>query len=397
MRRLYEAGLWEWDALLGHWYSLTYVDSNGETQVWEPPFPGAPRRLTSVDYFWGSTGGLGSEWVTLTDLQLPPALARHSLTNPFPPSRRRYEASQVGFYPPLKSGVNVVWAAGVDFTDPSLRPECPAIARMEVLHTGWVWPMAELARSDAIRSYEEFQEQAEYTEIPVRSGMGTVWSEELNAAFWRFTASTPYGWYTFDIETMKMRPVDTAPDSWDTLNLWEFQDPHALGIGVQYYNNIYLPLPPGIEPWPSFDPWSEVVPWLEPSPVPGPAHLVQQILRVSGSSWAGLCGVHADYLRVTRGRAPPARGAASSALRIRNQKRTDTADGQSLVRRAVASDPRRLGAGARPTHRRGTAPRRGRAGARRGRHPPRERARAAGAFIAGERGERTIDRAPASR
>ena len=270
MRRLYEAGLWEWDALLGHWYSLTYVDSNGETQVWEPPFPGAPRRLTSVDYFWGSTGGLGSEWVTLTDLQLPPALARHSLTNPFPPSRRRYEASQVGFYPPLKSGVNVVWAAGVDFTDPSLRPECPAIARMEVLHTGWVWPMAELARSDAIRSYEEFQEQAEYTEIPVRSGMGTVWSEELNAAFWRFTASTPYGWYTFDIETMKMRPVDTAPDSWDTLNLWEFQDPHALGIGVQYYNNIYLPLPPGIEPWPSFDPWSEVVPWLEPSPVPGP-------------------------------------------------------------------------------------------------------------------------------
>ena len=256
--------------LLGHWYPLTYVDSDGETQVWEPPFPGAPRRLTSVDYFWGSTGGLGSEWVTLTDLQLPPALALYTLTHPFPPGSRRYDPSQVGFYPPLKSGVNVVWVAGADLTDPSLRPECPAIARMEVLDAGWVWPSTELARSDTIRSYEEFQEQAEYTEIPVRSGMGTVWSEELNAAFWRFTASTPYGWYTFDIETMKVRPVDTAPDSWDTLNLWDFRDSHGLGIGVQYYNNIYLPLPPGIEPWPSFDPWSEVLPRGEIATVPGP-------------------------------------------------------------------------------------------------------------------------------
>ena len=68
----------------GHWYSLTYVDSNGDTQVWEPPFPGAPRRLTSVDYFWGSTGGLGSEWVTLTDLQLPPARAGPHADQPVP-------------------------------------------------------------------------------------------------------------------------------------------------------------------------------------------------------------------------------------------------------------------------------------------------------------------------
>ena len=176
----------------------------------------------------------------------------------------------MGFYPPLKSGVNVVWVAGADLTDPSLRPECPAITRMEVLDAGWVWPTAVLARSDAIRSYEEFQEQMEYTETPVRSGMGRVWSEELNAAFWRFTASTPYGWYTFDIETMKMRPVDTAPDSWDTLNLWDFRDSHGLGIGVQYYNNIYLPLPPDIEPWPPFDPWSEVIPRGESATVPGP-------------------------------------------------------------------------------------------------------------------------------
>ena len=105
--------------------------------------------------------------------------------------------------------------AGADLTDPSLRPECPAIARMEVLDAGWVWPSTELARSDTIRSYEEYTDRPpavagrarytelmEYTEKPVRSGSGVVWSEELNAAFWRFTASTPYGWYTFDIEAL---------------------------------------------------------------------------------------------------------------------------------------------------------------------------------------------------
>ena len=254
LRVLYEARLWEWDVLLGHWYSLSYVDYNGERQVWEPPFPGAPRRLTSTTYFWKSTGGLGSEWVTLTDLELPPALARYTLTNPFPARPRAYEASQVGFYPPLKSGVNVVWAAGVDFTDPSQRPECPVITRLEKLNTGWVWPTAELARSDIRQTYEEFQELAEYTGIPALGGNGSVWVEEQQAAFWRFTASTPYGWYTFDIETMKMRPVDTAPDSWDTVNLWESRGDYDLGIGRAYYNHIYLHLPPDIEPWPPFDP-----------------------------------------------------------------------------------------------------------------------------------------------
>ena len=208
--------------------------------------------------------------MTLTDLELPPALARYTLTNPFPARPLTYEASQVGFYPPLKSGVNVVWAAGVDFTDPSQRPECPVITRMEELNAGWVWPTAELARSDIRQSYEEFQEQAEYTGRPALGGNGRVWVEELQAAFWRFTASTPYGWYTFDIETMKMRPVDTAPDSWDTINLWESRGDYDLAVGRAYYNNIYIDLPPDIEPWPPFDPWAEVVPWLESPSVPGP-------------------------------------------------------------------------------------------------------------------------------
>ena len=218
----------------------------------------------------------------------------------------------MGFYPPLKPGVNVVWVAGVDFTDPALRPECPAIARMEELDAGWVWPSTELARSDTIRSYEEFQEQAEYTEIPVRSGMGTVWSEELNAAFWRFTASTPYGWYTFDIETMKVRPVDTAPDSWDTLNLWDFRDSHGLGIGVQYYKQH---LPAAAAGHRAVAPVRSLVRGDSARRKryrARPAHLIQCILRIPESpASAGLCGVHADYLRLTHGRASPlARGGA---------------------------------------------------------------------------------------
>ena len=292
---LYEARLWEWDVLLGHWYSLSYVDYNGERQVWEPPFPGAPRRLTSTTYFWKSTGGLGSEWVTLTDLELPPALARYTLTNPFPARPRAYEASQVGFYPPLKSGVNVVWAAGVDFTDPSQRPECPVITRMEELNTGWVWPTAELARSDIRQTYEEFQEQAEYTGIPALGGNGSVWVEEQQAAFWRFTASTPYGWYTFDIETMKMRPVDTAPDSWDTINLWESRGDYDLGIGRAYYNNIYIDLPPGIEPWPPFDPWAELVARGETATVPGPYGMDSMFVKPPNPRGEDFGG----YMRIT--------------------------------------------------------------------------------------------------
>ena len=66
-----------------------------------------------------------------------------------------------------------------------------------------------------------------------------VWVEEEKRAYWRFTPSTPYGWYTFDIETLSPRPVDTAADSWDTLNIWGW-DPDGkvgtLGRGSQYYN-----------------------------------------------------------------------------------------------------------------------------------------------------------------
>ena len=67
-------------------------------------------------------GGYGAECVAHIGLELPPAVARYTLTDPFNPLHG-YEEGQVGFHPPLKPGVNVVWAARVDMTDLSLRPE----------------------------------------------------------------------------------------------------------------------------------------------------------------------------------------------------------------------------------------------------------------------------------
>ena len=91
------------------------------------------------------------------------------------------------------------------------------------------------------------------------------------ADFFRATVNTPYGWYTFDFETMKERPVDTAPGSWDTINLRGSEARDSLAAGRAYYNNIYVPhLPTHIEPWPEFDPWVEVVRTYNDLTVPGP-------------------------------------------------------------------------------------------------------------------------------
>ena len=122
-----------------------------------------------------------------------------------------------------------------------------------------------------------------------------VWVDEIQAAFWRFTANTPYGWYTFDIETMERRPVNTAPGSWDTINLWGSEAMHSLHIGVAYYNSLYVPLPPDIAPWPPFDPWTEVVPMLEAPPVPGPFTSSRRFLEPAPAYGWGVSG----YMRLT--------------------------------------------------------------------------------------------------
>ena len=255
-REWYEEGLVEWDVMLEQWYSLEYFDlESGEARVWVPPFPGAPRRLTTTTYYYHSTGGYGPEWVAHIGLDLPPAVVRYTLTEPFFPGAD-YEEGQVGFHPPLKPGVNVVWAASADMTNLSLRPECPVITRLERLHTGWVWPTMEIAHNEFVTSYEDWLR----TRLPIDTGKASVWVEEYGTGFFRATVSTPYGWYTFDIETMEMRPVDTSPGSWDTINLWGSEVRYSLAAGRAYYNQIYVPHLPGhIEPWPAFDPWVEIV------------------------------------------------------------------------------------------------------------------------------------------
>ena len=242
---------------------LWYYDIDGQVQYWTPPFPGAPRRLASLDYFFSNPAAQDSQWVADIGLELPPALVPGTLTNTFL-GDQRYEKHEIGFYPSLRPGVNVVWAAGVDMTNTSLRPECPTITKIESLRSGWVYPTLRVARDQFTSSYEEYLKSIQpypwKPAIPVDSGRGLVWSEEHGSAFHRATVQTPYGWYTFDIELMEVRPVDTTPDSWDTINLWGDQLRYSAGYGRRYYSNLGgAQLPPGIEPWPAFDPWVEIL------------------------------------------------------------------------------------------------------------------------------------------
>ena len=308
----YEAGRYDWDVLQGEWYYTAYYHTDLATlevsvRYWKPPWPGAPRELAGIVGLYPYN--YDPQWVVDIGLELPPALVPHTLANPFPRGAE-YEPDDVGFYPPLKPGVNVVWAAGVDVTDLSLRPECPEIARLEVLDTAWAWPTRDRAAAFSIHSYEEFRRQnglgggPDGWQRPIDQGDSMVWVEEEKRAYWRFTPSTPYGWYTFDIETLSPRPVDTAADSWDTLNIWGW-DPDGkvgtLGRGSHYYNDIYgaFFLPPEIEPWPAFDPWAEVAMSRGVRTVPGPHILDHRYYEPRGQwLWSDPTGISA-YMRVT--------------------------------------------------------------------------------------------------
>ena len=193
-----------------------------------------------------------------------------------------------------------MWAAGVDMTDASLRPECSTITRIESLRSGWVYPTLMVARSQFIGSYDEYLEAIQpypsRPPIPVRSGRGLVWSEEHGAAFLRSTIPTPYGWYTFDIELMEVRPVDTAPDSWDTINLWGDQVQYSATYGRSYYANLdVVHLPPDIEPWPAFDPWVEVLSPGSMPTVPGPRYRGRHYFEPVSPLSLGI----SEYMRIT--------------------------------------------------------------------------------------------------
>ena len=295
----YEGGLIEWDVLAGHWYALWYYDIDGQIQYWTPPFPGAPRRLAGVDYWFSNPAAQDPQWVADIGLELPPALVPGTLTNTWL-GDQRYEEHEIGFYPSLRPGVNVVWAAGVDMTKTSLRPECSTITRLEALDSGWIYPTLKVARDQFTGSYEEYlkaiQPYSWRPPIPVDSGRGLVWSEEHGAAFHRSTIQTPYGWYTFDIELMEVRPVDTAPDSWDTINLWGDQVQYSAAYGRRYYSNLDLAhLPPSIEPWPAFDPWVEILPSGSLPTLPGQHAHLSYYFEPSDPLSLGI----SEYMRIT--------------------------------------------------------------------------------------------------
>ena len=226
---------------------------------WDPGFPGAPRILFN-GYVWGSDGESGDpRWTADIGLALPPAEVAFGATlyRPFAAGAYHIEGQQ-GFYPPLRSGVNAVWALGVDIHDPSYFGECAPLLKIERLHTDWSYPKGEPTILEdpgwngyATRMRLPFLESLRT--VPL-SGTAAVWIEEQGTWYWRETANTPYGWYTFDIETLQMRPVDTAPDSWDTRHLWADDEPRSqLGVGGWDFAGHQIN-----DPWPAFNPWIEI-------------------------------------------------------------------------------------------------------------------------------------------
>ena len=306
LRAEVEAGRMGWDPLGEWWYptEYRYRDEAGEfrTAYYKPPWPGAPRQLS----LWGSLWGDYSrdvQWVVefgeALGLDLPPALVIGTLAQPFPQGWR-YLEEESGFYPALKPGVNVVWAVNGDMTDLSLRPECPVVAKIEVLNTGWAWPNKTFAAAWDIFSYEQYMEDA-IAAPHLEFGRSSRWVEEDHRAYIRSTESTPYGWYTFDIETLSMRPVDTAQDSWDTINLWRDDVRHAQGIGRRWYGAVWAP---GLDPWPAFDPWREAVPpGLDRSVRPPGVHVSARYYLAPRAEWPGSRPgrptTRAEYMRIT--------------------------------------------------------------------------------------------------
>ena len=102
---------------------------------------------------------------------------------------------------------------------------------------------------------------------------------------------------------MAQRKVDTAPDSWDTINLWHDDVRYAMGIAKYWYGAPQWA--PGLAEWPAFDPWLEVVPrgttqYDKPvgETVPAGWYLVPR------DEWAGagaLLPQRGEYMRITCG------------------------------------------------------------------------------------------------
>ena len=279
LQPLLEAGFWRLDNEHGGF--LWRLDSRPPEQQawdaaqaaadaagWEPAYPGAGWTLAICSS--SACDSFDPQWTADIGLDLPPMIVpqdAHPFTM-FRSGRRSYDDDQVGFYPPLQPGENVVWAVEVDLRDVTLRPECPQISQMEILNIGgWRFPTGLPTFGDDW-SYEEYVRRMGLgagvhpgLARPADSGAAVVWSDEHGHWFRRETGNTPYGWYTFDTGTMSVREVDVDRNSWDTENLWGYGPRgwgQAVGIGWIPPN---APVEEALDnPWPAFDPWMEVVP-----------------------------------------------------------------------------------------------------------------------------------------
>ena len=295
-RPLIEAGVWARHPLYDYpWHLETRTgaqiewdsfEAQAQAAGWEPAFPGAARTLYLCFLFGPNDGCEATDpaWVAHLGLDLPPTVLpndRHPYSG-FDNWLERYNDDQIGFHPPLRPGVNVTFAVEADLNDLSLRPECPEFVKVETLEQDWHYPRGFAGVLDD-RSYEGYLKRTRRHAsnlggrvVEVDSGWGAIWSETHGTWFWRETVNTPYGWYTFDIDTMQRRLVDTSPGSWDFANLWQPQDGvvgavDSLGVAFRpwrfmrsafggasadnpgWYNFVRE------RAWPAFDPWGEVL------------------------------------------------------------------------------------------------------------------------------------------
>ena len=113
-------------------------EARAQEDGWEPAFPGAARTMGGPVILLGPNQGHESRdpaWVAQLGLDLPPTILPGGVhpyvghDSPF----QKFSEEEIGFYPPLKPGVNVTYAAHADIEDLTLRPECPVLTRIEVL------------------------------------------------------------------------------------------------------------------------------------------------------------------------------------------------------------------------------------------------------------------------
>ena len=252
-----EAFIRRYLAILQQLPALQAEEAAARAAGWDPGFPGAPRLLFN-GRVWGSDGeSADPRWTADIGLALPPARVS-PLTTLYRPFRHvdMLSAEERGFYPALRPGVNVAWALGVDIDEPSHFGECAPI-KIERLNTAWSYPTGAptILDSPGWAGYAARMGLDSRTPTVPLSGQAAVWVEEERTWYWRETNNTPYGWFTFDIETLQRRPVDTAPGSWDTRYLWEGDifDKARLGVGTWDFVGHELD-----DPWPAFNPWIEI-------------------------------------------------------------------------------------------------------------------------------------------